>query len=80
MTNNMVIIKLFVLQVIYVQSDKVLFRINLPLFSTVLPSNSRLFLSCKPFVFITTFSTGCYNNEMPTGQKQSTVRWEDGGK
>ena len=23
-------------------------RINLPLFSTVLPSNSRLFLSCRP--------------------------------
>ena len=27
-------------------------RINLPLFSTVLPS--RLFLSCRPFVVITT--------------------------
>ena len=33
-------------------------RINLPLFSTVLPSNSWLFLSCRPFVVITTFSTG----------------------
>ena len=33
-------------------------RINLPLFSTVLPSNRRLFLSCRPFVVITTFSTG----------------------
>ena len=33
-------------------------RINLTLFSTVLPSNSRLFLSCKPFVLITTFSPG----------------------
>jgi hypothetical protein len=32
-------------------------RINLPLFSTVLPSNSRLFLSCRSFVVITTFST-----------------------
>ena len=32
-------------------------RINLPLFSTVLPSNSRLFLSCRPFVANTTFST-----------------------
>ena len=33
-------------------------RINLPLFSTVLPFNSGLFLSCRPFVVITTFSTG----------------------
>ena len=33
-------------------------KINLPLFSTVLPSNSRLFLSCRPFVVITTLSTG----------------------
>ena len=32
------------------------FRINLPLFSTVLPSNSRLFLSCGSFVVITTLS------------------------
>ena len=30
-------------------------RISLPLFSTVLPSNSRLFLSCSPSVVITTF-------------------------
>ena len=36
------------------------FMINLPLFSTVLPSNSRLFLSCRPFVVITTFSTGLW--------------------
>ena len=34
------------------------YLINLPLFSTVLPSNSRLFLSCRPFVVITTFSAG----------------------
>ena len=31
-------------------------RINLPLFFTVFPSNSMLFLSCRPFVVITTFS------------------------
>ena len=30
-------------------------RINLPLFFTVLPSNSRLFLSCRPFVVIQHF-------------------------
>ena len=34
-----------------------LIRINLPLFSTVLPSSSGLFLSCRPFVVMTTFST-----------------------
>ena len=68
-------------------------RTNLPLFSTVLPSNSRLFLSCRPFVVITIFLTDlvcevtsvscwkcCYNNERPTGQKQPTVRWKYGRK
>jgi hypothetical protein len=40
-----------------------LFRINLPLFSTVLPSNSRFFLSCRPFVVIT-FSTGLVDVEV----------------
>ena len=39
-------------------------RINLPLFSTVFPSNSRLFLSCRPFVVITTFSTGLVGVEV----------------
>ena len=32
--------------------------INLPLFSTVLQSNSRLFLSCRPFIVNATFSSG----------------------
>ena len=68
---------------------KISVRINLPLFSSVVPSNICMFLSCRPFVVIT-FSTGlvgvevtsgcCYNNERPTGQKQPTVRWKDGGK
>ena len=39
-------------------------RINLPLFSTVLPPNSRLFLSCRPFVVITTFSKGLVGVEI----------------
>ena len=39
-------------------------RIYLPLFSTVLPSNSRLFLSCRPFVVITTFSTDLLDVEV----------------
>ena len=38
-------------------------RINLPLFSTVLPSNRGLFLSCRPFVVIT-FSTGLVSVEI----------------
>ena len=33
------------------------FRVNLPLFSTVVPSNICMFLSCRPFVVITTLST-----------------------
>ena len=33
-------------------------RINLPLFSTVVPSNICMFLSCRPFVVMTTLSTG----------------------
>ena len=41
-------------------------KINLPLFSTVLPSNSRLFLSCRPFIVIT-FSTGLMG-ELSTDQ------------
>ena len=36
--------------------SKILVRINLPLFSTVVPSNICMFLSCRPFVVITTFS------------------------
>jgi hypothetical protein len=40
-------------------------RINLPLFSTVLPSFSRLFLSCRPFVVITT-PTGLVENVITT--------------
>ena len=43
-------------------------RINLPLFSTVIPSNSRLFLSCRPLVVIT-FSTGL------VGVEVTSVSW-----
>ena len=46
-------------------------RINLPLFSTVLPSNSRLFLSCRPFVVIT-FSTGRVGVEVTSLPSQET--------
>ena len=44
-------------------------RINLPLFSTVLSPNSRLFLSCRPFVVITKFLTGL------VGVEVNSVSW-----
>ena len=53
-----------------------LVRINLPLFSTVLPSNSKLFLSYRPFVVITTFSTGLVETEVtstPTRPVENVV-------
>ena len=37
---------------------KISVRTNLPLFSTVLPDSIFMFLSCRPFVAITTLSTG----------------------
>ena len=42
----------------------ILYRINLPLFSTVLPSSIFMFLSCRPFVVITTLSTGLVGVEV----------------
>ena len=44
-------------------------RINLPLFSTVVPSNIYMFLSCRPFVVITTLSTGL------VGVEVTSVSW-----
>ena len=41
-----------------------LVRINLPLFSTVIPSIICMFLSCRPFVVITTLSTGLVGVEV----------------
>jgi hypothetical protein len=48
----------------YFQNYLISVRINLSLFSTVLPSNSRLFLSYRPFVVITAFSTGLLGVEV----------------
>ena len=39
-------------------------RINLPLFSTVVPAIIYMFLSCRPFVVITTLSTGLVGVEV----------------
>jgi hypothetical protein len=38
-----------------------------------------VFLSCRPFVVNTTFSTGI-NDERPTGKKHTNVGWDNGGK
>ena len=62
------------------------FSINLPLFSTLVPSNICTFLSCRPFVLNTTLSTGLVGvevtsvTERPTGQKHKYNSWDDGGK
>ena len=40
-------------------------------FSTIVPSNSCVFLSCMPFVD---------NDERPTGKKHTTVGWINSGK
>ena len=36
-----------------------------------------MFLSCRPFVVITTFSTGLVGVEVK-GQKHTYIRWDDG--
>ena len=45
------------------------FRINLPLFSTVVPAIIFVLLSCRPFVAITTLSTGI------VGVEVTSVSW-----
>ena len=50
---------------------KISVRINLPLFSTVLPSSIFMFLSCRPFVVITTL-TGL------VGVEVTSVSWPKG--
>ena len=47
----------------------ILVRINLPLFSIVVPSTIFMFLSCRPFVAITTLSTGL------VGVEVSSISW-----
>ena len=71
-----------ILNIMFCTDGKISVRINLPLFSTVVPSNICMFLSCRPFVVITTFSTGLVGVEVTTGQKHTRtyIRWKDGGK
>jgi hypothetical protein len=67
---------------------KISVRIHLFLLPIFPPSPHSIvvFLSCRPFVVITTFSTGlvgrcecCGYNERPTG-KENTIEWDDGGR
>ena len=53
---------------VHIQSN-ILIRINLPLFSTVVPAIIFVFLSCRPFVAITTLSTGL------VGVEVTSVSW-----
>ena len=47
-------------------------------FSTVAPSNTCVFLSCRPFV-VNTFSTPTRPVEnVLTGKKHTSVGWDDG--
>ena len=64
----------------YRSEETFTFRINLPLFSTVVPSNISVFLSSRPFV-VNTFSTGLEGvEERPTGKKNTNIGWDDSGK
>ena len=47
----------------------ILITINLPLFSTVVPAVTLVFPSCRPFVAITTLSTGF------VGVEVTSVSW-----
>ena len=50
-------------------SVSIVVRINLPSFSTVVPSSIFMFLSCRPFIVITTLSTGL------VGVEVTSVSW-----
>ena len=49
---------------VFCTDGKISVRINLPLFSIVVPSIICMFLSCMPFVVITTLSTGLVGVEV----------------
>ena len=55
--------------IMFCTDGKISVRINLPLFSTVVPSIIFVFLSCRPFVAITTLSTGL------VGVEVTSVTW-----
>ena len=51
---------------------KISVRINLPLFSTVVPASIFMFLSCRPFVAIT-LSTGLVGVEVTSVAKEKIL-------
>ena len=52
--------KLLILKnIMFCTDGKISVRINLPLFSTVVPASIFMFLSCRPFVAITTINRSC---------------------
>ena len=53
----------------YFTQQWILVRINLPLFSIVVPAVISVVLSCRPFVAITTLSTGF------VGVEVTSVSW-----
>ena len=65
--------------------EKISVRINsflLLIFSTVVPFNSCIFLSCRPFVVNAAFSTDLVENIALTTkglQERKTDEWDDGG-
>ena len=55
--------------IMFCTDGKISVRINFPLFSTVVPDIIFVFLSCRPFVAITTLSTGL------VGVEVTSVSW-----
>ena len=55
--------------IMFCTDGKISVRINLPLFSTVVPFSIFMFLSFRPFVVITTLSTGL------VGVEVTSVSW-----
>ena len=53
--------------------DAYILRINLPLFSTVVPACVFMFLSCRPLVAITTLSTGLVGVEVTSTPADNVV-------
>ena len=54
-------------KICFCTDGKISVRINLPSFSTVVPAIIFMFLSCRPFVAITTLSTGLVGVEVTSG-------------
>ena len=67
--NEVGVYKIFCLIQLCIVISKQLVRINLPLFSTVVPSSIYIYINFRPFVVITTLSTGL------VGVEVTSVSW-----